>query len=343
MPKAFIQPMFEGQLDIIGDIHGEIDALNQLLSKLGYAADGVHPDGRKIIFVGDLCDRGSDSLAVITKVKSLVEAGLAQCVLGNHELNLLIDARREGNGWFFGSPHEDDRKNFQSIAASAEDQVWILSFLDTLPLVLASSSLRVVHACWDSKSIQRLQQLPSCSLAQAYQVYLDEIEQSLLQHGLSQAAAQEYQQYALQLKDPEHTPPYLSALAERDLLEQMQNPIKVVTSGAEHAVDVPFFVGGKWRFIDRLKWWDHYQDDIPVVMGHYWRNFKSTEEKTGLMKYIEPLAWFGAKKNIFCVDYSVGKRYLDRQYQRDYADQIAALRFPERLLMLEDGTLLDTE
>lgn len=342
MPKAFIQHLFEGQLDIIGDIHGEIEALNQLLNQLGYDDQGVHPQGRKLIFVGDLCDRGPNSIAVIQKVKMFVETGVAQCVLGNHELNLLIGAKREGNGWFFGSPHEDDHKNFQSIAATAEDRAWILAFLDTLPLVLTSSSLRVVHACWEQQAIRSLQHFTHSSLADAYQAVLDELEQYVSAQGLAQAAQHEHQLYAGQLKDPQQIPPYLSALAARDLVEQMHNPFKVISSGSEYQVEQPFYVGGKWRFIDRLAWWDHYQDDVPVVIGHYWRNFKSTAEKTGLMKHIEPLAWFGQNNNVFCVDYSVGKRYLDRQQQRAYSNQIAALRFPERTLMLEDGTVHST-
>ena len=101
MNNAFVQTLFDEPLDIIGDIHGEIEALNHLLDVLGYDEQGHHPEQRKLIFVGDLCDRGVDSFAVIQRVKALVEQGKAQCVLGNHELNLLIDAKREGNGWFF--------------------------------------------------------------------------------------------------------------------------------------------------------------------------------------------------------------------------------------------------
>ena len=46
-----------GPFDIIGDIHGCRSELETLLGKLGYA-DGVHPEGRTAVFVGDLVDRG---------------------------------------------------------------------------------------------------------------------------------------------------------------------------------------------------------------------------------------------------------------------------------------------
>ncbi|MDH3441675.1 MAG: metallophosphoesterase, partial [Gammaproteobacteria bacterium] len=53
----------DGPLDIIGDIHGEFDALMNLLDVLGYDEEGQSPEGRKIVFLGDLIDRGPDSPA----------------------------------------------------------------------------------------------------------------------------------------------------------------------------------------------------------------------------------------------------------------------------------------
>ncbi|MFD8390658.1 polynucleotide kinase-phosphatase [Streptomyces sp. NPDC059680] len=73
-----------GPFDIIGDIHGCSAELESLLVKLGYA-DGVHPDGRTAVFVGDLVDRGPDTPGVLRRVMSMVETGNALCVPGNHE------------------------------------------------------------------------------------------------------------------------------------------------------------------------------------------------------------------------------------------------------------------
>ncbi|MDX2680573.1 polynucleotide kinase-phosphatase [Streptomyces soliscabiei] len=73
-----------GPFDIIGDIHGCAAELESLLGKLGYL-DGVHPDGRQAVFVGDLVDRGPDSPAVLRRVMSMVTSGNALCVPGNHE------------------------------------------------------------------------------------------------------------------------------------------------------------------------------------------------------------------------------------------------------------------
>ncbi|WP_127354960.1 polynucleotide kinase-phosphatase [Actinacidiphila soli] len=76
-----------GPFDIIGDIHGCHSELETLLSKLGYA-DGVHPEGRTAVFVGDLVDRGPDSPGVLRRVMGMVAAGTALCVPGNHENKL---------------------------------------------------------------------------------------------------------------------------------------------------------------------------------------------------------------------------------------------------------------
>ncbi len=81
-----------GPFDIIGDIHGCFDETKDLLKKLGYKVSKTndrysvkHPEDRKIIFVGDLVDRGPKTPEVIRLVKHAVEDGQAFCVLGNHD------------------------------------------------------------------------------------------------------------------------------------------------------------------------------------------------------------------------------------------------------------------
>ncbi|MEU6341954.1 polynucleotide kinase-phosphatase [Streptomyces sp. NPDC046977] len=76
-----------GPFDIIGDVHGCSSELETLLGKLGYA-DGVHPEGRTAVFVGDLVDRGPDSPGVLRRVMGMVASGSALCVPGNHENKL---------------------------------------------------------------------------------------------------------------------------------------------------------------------------------------------------------------------------------------------------------------
>lgn len=82
-----------GAFDIIGDIHGCSGELKELLSKLGYKENEngipVHPDGRKVIFLGDFCDRGYDNVGVLKTAMGMVKNGNAFSVVGNHEAKLL--------------------------------------------------------------------------------------------------------------------------------------------------------------------------------------------------------------------------------------------------------------
>ena len=89
-----------GPFDIIGDVHGCFDELQELLLNLGYTINRVDeteknfgfsvlaPENRKAIFVGDLVDRGPDSPNVLRLVMSMVNSGVAFCVPGNHDLKL---------------------------------------------------------------------------------------------------------------------------------------------------------------------------------------------------------------------------------------------------------------
>jgi protein phosphatase len=78
-------PARTGPFDIIGDVHGCLAELQELLTLLGYLPAGPHPAGRRLVFVGDLVDRGPDSVGVLRLVIDLVERGLADCVIGNHD------------------------------------------------------------------------------------------------------------------------------------------------------------------------------------------------------------------------------------------------------------------
>ncbi|HEU5126155.1 MAG TPA: polynucleotide kinase-phosphatase [Verrucomicrobiae bacterium] len=82
-----------GPFDIIGDIHGCYDELIGLLERLGY--DGQpggawrHPQGRKLVFLGDLVDRGPKSPWVVRLVMESVKVGNALCVPGNHDVKFM--------------------------------------------------------------------------------------------------------------------------------------------------------------------------------------------------------------------------------------------------------------
>ncbi len=83
-----------GPFDIIGDVHGCYEELCSLLTLLGHTVDAETnkvqvSNGRKLVFLGDLVDRGPASPAVLKLVMNAVSDGVALCVPGNHDIKLL--------------------------------------------------------------------------------------------------------------------------------------------------------------------------------------------------------------------------------------------------------------
>lgn len=75
-------------IDLIGDIHGCFDEFLEILNKLGYREneDGyyIHPEGRKILSLGDVLSRGPRSIATLQLFQKHVTAGHAYMIDSNH-------------------------------------------------------------------------------------------------------------------------------------------------------------------------------------------------------------------------------------------------------------------
>lgn len=345
--QTLIGRLMEGPLDIVGDVHGEIDALNDLLTALGYDRRGRHPDGRRLIFVGDLCDRGPDSIAVMERVGELVDHGLAQCVLGNHELNLLRNARKEGNGWFFDDDHDvREGKFLRSRKVSDMERRWIRRFMAELPLALHNEQLRVVHACWDKAAVSQIEASPLQRAAELHDSFVSKTAGDLARDGTMGRVENELATYGTALADPSSAMPFLSAIARKDVVQQMANPVRILTSGVEREASRPFYSSGKWRMVERAAWWNDYSDPTPVVVGHYWRwpvpVDRDAYGKGGadLFAGIPPHHGLGPDRNVHCVDYSVGRRFQERERKTPFRTRLAALRWPQRRMMFDDGVEL---
>ena len=344
-------PLPDGPLDVVGDVHGELDALHALLAHLGYDGDGRHPDGRRLVFVGDLCDRGPDSPGVITLVRRLVECGRALATLGNHEINLLRGDRKDGNDWFWSEFGARDAKYEPRAHLPPGERDGVIGFLRRLPLALERADLRVVHAAWDAASIALLRGAdPALSRVEHFLRWDADAEALIAARGIGEAARIEYEEYRARLVDPGQQVPMLVATAQVDEIRQMANPIRVVTSGIERGAARPFFASGHWRFVERIRWWDEYAGGVPVVVGHYWRQFAHVDRaalgKTdeNLFTDLEPTAWHGRDRNVFCVDFSVGGRFQERPLAPGAVPRtrLAALRWPEQTLVLDTGETLAT-
>ena len=137
--------------DIVGDVHGCYDELTELLALLGYQADfvaGMRHPGRRVVFVGDLVDRGPKILETVTLAREMVASGQAFCVPGNHDNKLLRYLR--GNPVHIGHGLETSIAQIEALPR-AERADWIATyelFIAALPshLILDDGRLVVAHA-----------------------------------------------------------------------------------------------------------------------------------------------------------------------------------------------------
>ena len=325
---ACIAELPDGKLDVVGDVHGHWHALRDLIARLGYDDHGRHPQQRRLVFVGDLCDRGPDSPAVVDWVLQRIREGRAWAVMGNHELNLLRQERKEGNDWFWDEHTAHDHKFEPFKRLERAKRQAMLDGLAALPLVLARDDLRVVHAGWSDVAVGALQGR-SFDGPVGFRALFEEFEDAVRHEAalLQADKAREMASWKPHLHDRTMAVPMLRATAQCDVLHQSGNPVRVLTSGLEQLTQAPHFSSGKWRFTDRQKWWEMYPGPVPVVVGHYWRrppgSQASAPHKEGkppdLMAEYRALDWLGPGGKVFCVDYSVAA-----------GGKLAALRWPER-------------
>jgi protein phosphatase len=141
-----------GPFDIIGDLHGCQDELLDLLARLGYQLDehagARHPDGRRVIFLGDLVDRGPKVIETVRLVQRMVTAGQAFCVPGNHDMKLWRYLKGHHVKMTHGLP--ETVAQLDALPA-AERAAWVAeytAFADSLVahLVLEGGQLVVAHA-----------------------------------------------------------------------------------------------------------------------------------------------------------------------------------------------------
>jgi Calcineurin-like phosphoesterase len=311
--EFLVRPLFEGPIDIIGDVHGELPALRELLVRLRYDETGRHPEGRRMVFVGDLGDRGPDSPGVVTLVRRFVESGRAQVVLGNHELNALReDVRKPELSWLFEkSPpfRHHDSVIKQETAYHERDAV--LRFFRSMPIVLERSDVRIVHACWEQGAVDLIRH--ERDVLEVYYRYQDWIDGWL--HGRDEMDA-----------------------VECKLAHQNRNPIKLLTSGPEMRLPAWGGYGGRRREEKRIPWWEWYAQKTLCVFGHYWRGAYPGDEDLHLFAgydHCEPVG----PGNAFCVDLSAGKRFKERlraDFDGKSCVHLAALRLPEKVLILDN-------
>jgi bis(5'-nucleosyl)-tetraphosphatase (symmetrical) len=115
---------------VVGDIQGCYAEFRQLLDVIAF-----DPARDRLWLVGDLVNRGPDSLSVLRTVKAL--GGAATTVLGNHDLHLLTVAAG------YSAAHRADTLD---VILNAPDRAELLDWLRRRPLVVCEGELLLVHA-----------------------------------------------------------------------------------------------------------------------------------------------------------------------------------------------------
>jgi hypothetical protein len=253
------------QLDIIGDIHGELPALEALGRELGYRVeDGwSHPDGRTLLFLGDLVDRGAHSLEVAELVKRLWDARRAFAVMGNHEYNLVA--------WYaqipgYEEPKKSNRPTTVDVLRRRDRWKPVLEVMRALPVGIELPDLRVIHACWHRASLEVVSGVLGVRRAPAA-VPADAVEW-LTQHVVLRSPfdlRSKLEATRLHGGLPGDTTDYSADIPHEDLMK-----------GYEIPAPEPFKDNdGRPRTRIRALWWkpEHLADvlhDRTQVFGHYW-------------------------------------------------------------------------
>jgi bis(5'-nucleosyl)-tetraphosphatase (symmetrical) len=117
-------------LYLIGDLQGCDGALQRLLATLDFSPSRDH-----LVVLGDLVNRGPDSLGVLRRLMGLGNA--AECLLGNHDLHLLALAQ---------GVRPAHRTDTLEAVLQAPDRAPLLDWLRHRPLALQRQGWLLVHA-----------------------------------------------------------------------------------------------------------------------------------------------------------------------------------------------------
>ena len=279
--------------DLIGDIHGHADELNQLLNELGYKeVRGVYEHSeRKVIFLGDFIDRGPQIRQVLDIVRPMVDGGRALAVMGNHEFNALAfhtEHLHRKEAYLRRRDNKNIRQHSQTILQLTDKHLaGSIEWFGTLPMWLDLDGLRVVHACWNDKAMAAIRAArpgdgpitsdflhaacdPENPLFDAVEIILKGKEAELPQ-GQSFADKEGHVRTATRTRW--YMPPHGQTWRTYALTDTIDCDAPLEQSVIDAAVPYPL-------------------DAKPVFVGHYWMSGS----------HPELLA-----QNVACVDYSVAK------------------------------------
>lgn len=287
--------------DLIGDIHGYASVLKKLLKKLGYKwRSGVfRHSNRKVIFVGDYIDRGPEIRETIYLIRSMVDAGEAIALMGNHEYNAIMYNEPDGSGGYL-RPHTSKNKKqhletLQQFEGKENDYHNIIQWFKELPIFFEDDEIRAIHACWDQQMVEELKNYTSDNV--------------LKNPHIQQAGQENTRLYTLMddlLKGKEVALPVGITFRDKDGHERTEmrvrwwlNPEEV--SFREWSINRDINGLNEMKVPQEFHDIPHYEEDRnPVFFGHYWLHGTPGIQRS----------------NVCCLDYSIGKQ-----------DKLVAYRF----------------
>jgi hypothetical protein len=273
--------------DIIGDIHGHAAVLETLLKKLGYSNQQQqgyyqHPE-RKTIFVGDLIDRGTENFRTLEMAKAMVDNNQAFIVMGNHEFNALCYHTQDAEGHYLRPHTSKNTSQHQEVLEEIRERgeaIWktYLEWFRRMPLFLEMNGFRVVHACWDHRSIDFIRN-----------THVRDKEGRLTNEFLQQAAregTETFDAVDILLKGKEiRLPQNHPGLYDKDhnlrkkvrvkwwLTEEQRKTVKTydqVTRIDKKQLEKLKNIKIPLEILNELKEDGSPEDSIPVFIGHYW-------------------------------------------------------------------------
>ena len=283
--------------DRIGDVHGCALSLELLLQKLGYSKkSGVYQHAsRQVIFLGDIVDRGPRIREAMHLVRDMVEAGAAQIVMGNHEVNYLsyLTPGRPGSGMEYLRTHNRRHQRIlnetlEQFANYPVEQREFLDWIFEMPLFLEHEQFRVVHACWSHGHIERFlkSQQGNC------------IDQDYL-HRSAHYGTLEWETMDRLLRGTHLKLPNDEMMVSKDGYKRRFFRTKFWAQQPQYYIDVVFQPDPLPEHVARLQLTDQDYRDLlsygtdqpPLFIGHYWCE--------GEPQAVAP--------NIACLDYSAVK------------------------------------
>lgn len=277
-------------IDIIGDIHGHADKLEQLLQQLGYEkVNNVyqHPNqNRSVLFIGDYIDKGPKIKETLEIVKAMVDFGSAKALMGNHEYNAILFHTKDSNGNYLRK-HSDSNtfQHSETIKAFEHNPKELNAYIEwfkTLPLFYETENFRAVHAAWDYDKIAYLKTrlINNC------------ITDNLLIEAADKTTKL-YDAIEITLKGKELTLP--NGLSFIDNYDKERNEIRIkwwVNATENNYKTIAVHTFDSIPEIELTEEETYYlPNDKPVFFGHYWLKG-------------EPNLY---QNNICCVDYSVAR------------------------------------